>query len=239
VDAGTGFHALGNRLLREKNRRFHLIMTHAHWDHIIGFPFFQPLCRLGNRLDVYGPKLNGQFFQTVIKDLVKPPYFPIPLDDMMAVIRFHDLDETSFRIGTLRIDPVALNHPNGGLGYRFSERDRTFVFLTDNELGVSYAQGHSFEEFRNFSDGTDLLIHDAMYTPKEYSRRKGWGHSHYRDALRLAMQSDAKRLGLFHHHPDRTDDELKRILASCRRTIRNAGSSLDCFIASRRMEIRL
>jgi len=239
VDAGTGFRSLGSRLLREKNLHLHLIMTHAHWDHTIGFPFFQPLGKRSTRLDVYAPKLNGKSFQTVMKDLLKPPYFPIPLRGMKAVVRFHDLEETPFRIGSLRIDPVALNHPNGGMGYRFSERGKTFVFLTDNELGVSYPKGRSFDEFRLFSDRADLLIHDAMYTPKEYGRMKGWGHSQYRDALQLAMQAGVQRLGLFHHHPDRTDDELKAILAECRKTVRKARSGLDCFIASRGMEIRL
>jgi len=239
MDAGTGIRELGNRLLREKNRHIHLIMTHAHWDHVIGFPFFRPLTRRGTRLDIHAPRLMGTPFQTVLEDFIKPPYFPIPLSDIKAVLRFHDLDGTPFQIGSLIVDPIPLNHPNGALGYRFSERGKTFVFLTDNELGVPCQAVRSFEEPPLFLHRADLLIHDAMYTPKEYERMKGWGHSSYRDALELAIRSDVRRLGLFHHHPDRTDMELDEILADCLNVIRKAHSDLDCFVSRQGMEIHL
>jgi phosphoribosyl 1,2-cyclic phosphodiesterase len=192
-DAGTGLRSLGNALHQEKIRKLHVLFTHAHWDHLMGFPFFKPLFTSGTTLNLCGYPAGKPSFRDVIAGLMSAPYFPVQLDseDIRARLRFKDLGERPFKIGGVRIRPIFLNHPNGGLGYRLEEGGRSFVFLTDNELDFRHAGGCSFERYAAFCAGADLLIHDAEYDQKDYQFNRGWGHSLYTDAVRLAMQASS------------------------------------------------
>jgi phosphoribosyl 1,2-cyclic phosphodiesterase len=237
IDAGTGIRRLGNLLITENKNHYTMLFTHVHWDHIIGLPFFRPLFLKNTHLSIMGcPFLLPSFLET-ISPIMKTPYFPVDIESVTA-----DVDCRNFCGGTIHIDgmtitSIPLSHPNGGMGFRFEENGRSFVYLTDNELGYQHPGGMTFDDYREFTKGADVLVHDAEYTPGEYRKTKKWGHSAYTEALRLALDAGVARLGLFHHNQDRTDDALDKIVADCRKKVGNQGT--DCFAMSQDTEIIL
>lgn len=239
IDCGSGIRRLGNRLLLEKRHEFSLIMTHAHWDHISGFPFFKPLYLSNTRISVHGCAFAQNSIKSILSRTMEAPYFPVDLSSVKAGITFSDTCGVVLDIGSLHVEPINLSHPNMGFGYKFSESGRQFVFLTDNELEFQHPKGKSYDEYLAFCRGADLLIHDAEYTDEEYERTRGWGHSRYRMALRLALESGVRQFGLFHHNQDRSDGALEAILQDCRRIIAASNSTLTCFALTQDMEIRL
>ena len=134
-----------------------------------------------------------------------------------------------FEIGSVAITPIPISHPNSGAGYKFVEDGKTFVFITDNELGYIHKGGVPVESYIEFSAGADLLIHDAEYTPEEYGQTRTWGHSTYTEALDLGLKAGVKQLGLFHLNQDRTDSQVDRIVADCTRRISDQKSAMECF----------
>jgi ribonuclease BN (tRNA processing enzyme) len=158
-----------------------------------------------------------------------PPNFPVRYSDLKAKIIYEEGCPTSFTIGSVTVIPIPLSHPNNGSGYKFIENGKTFVFLTDNELGYIHKGGLHFDEYREFSREADLLIHDAEYTPEEYGTTIEWGHSAYTDVLKLAFEADVKSLGLFHINQDRTDIQMDDIVDRCRQIIDKKNNCLNCF----------
>ncbi len=144
------------------------------------------------------------------------PYFPVEFGQLQAEIVSHGVCEEAFSIGPIRITPIPLSHPNRGIGYRFKEDEKSFVFLTDNELSHRHPGGGEYGDYLRFAENADFLIHDAEYTEDQYKVTKGWGHSLYTDALQLALEAKVKQFGLFHHNQDRSDAELDRIVDGCR-----------------------
>jgi len=239
VDAGTGIRRLGNQLIREKRKKFHFIFTHAHWDHVMGFPYFRPLYFRSSELRMHRCPFQSKFVETILSKVMTPPNFPVKFTDIKAKMHFEDACPTEFDIGSIKVVPIPLSHPNSGSGYKFIEDGKTFVFLTDNELGYVHPGGGTYEEYRKFSANADLLLHDAEYTPQEYKTYIDWGHSVYTDVLKLAFESDAKKLGLFHLNQDRTDTEMDDIVAACRQSIADKGRNLECFGVKRDMTFKL
>jgi phosphoribosyl 1,2-cyclic phosphodiesterase len=237
VDAGSGIRRLGNRLLAEDRRDFTILFTHAHWDHIMGFPFFKPIYRQGTRISLFGCPFAQDSVKKIISSIMSPPNFPVNFEDITAKIAYQESCRLSFEIGPLTITPIPLSHPNQGMGYRFEEGGKSFVFLTDNELTCRHPGGMAYEDYREFARGADLLVHDAEYRPEEYGRTRTWGHSVYTDALRLALDAEVARLGLFHHNQERTDRDLEEMVEDCRRAA--AGRLLSCFAMHQDMEIMI
>ena len=235
VDAGTGIRGLGNHLMNEKSFKYHFIFTHAHWDHLIGFPFFKPLYTRDAELHMHHCPFHKTFVETMLSKLMTPPYFPIRYADLRAKIEYERACHSQFKIDSVLVVPIPISHPNGGSGYKFIENDKKFVFLTDNELGYVHPNGLPFEAYRDFCEGADLLIHDAEYTPDEYRTTIEWGHSVYTDVLRLAVQAGVKRLGLFHINQERTDPQMDVIVADCNQKLREQGSSITCFAVAKDM----
>jgi phosphoribosyl 1,2-cyclic phosphodiesterase len=229
VDAGTGIRRLGNKLEDEKCYDLNLIFTHAHWDHLMGFPFFKPLYFNGFNIRMHRSPYDSQFVETILSKVMAPPHFPVKYADITAQLSYPDTYPNDFEIGSVTIVPIALSHPNGGNGYKFIENGKSFVFLTDNELGYIHPGGLPFEDYLKFSSEADLLIHDAEYTPDEYKTFIDWGHSVYTDALDLAQKAGAKKLGLFHLNQERTDWQMDKIVEDCRKRISAKGYNLDCF----------
>ena len=170
---------------------------------------------------------------------MRPPFFPVRLEDVLANLSFHGACKKPFTIDSLSITPIPLSHPNRGLGYKFRENRSTFIFLTDNELDCQHPGGLAFLEYVDFCRNADLLVHDAEFTEIEYKKTKGWGHSTVNDALRLAMNADVKRLGLFHHNQERTDGRVDEIVEECRRIVRLKKSSLKVFAVAAGSEIEI
>jgi phosphoribosyl 1,2-cyclic phosphodiesterase len=235
IDAGSGIRRLGNRLVAEKRNDFTMLFTHAHWDHIMGFPFFKPIYRHGTRISLFGCPFAQASVREIISCIMAPPNFPVPFDNITADIRYHEACQTTFQLGGLTITPIAISHPNQGMGYRFEEDGKSFVFLTDNELTYRHPGGLAYEDYTAFAKGADLLIHDAEYRPRDYRLTRTWGHSVYTDALRLALDAGVGRLGLFHHNQERTDDAVDEMVADCRRIA--ADRPLECFALHQDMEI--
>lgn len=230
IDAGTGIRRLGNKLMAEKRRDVHFLFTHAHWDHLMGFPFFKPLYAPRSRLMMYRCPFGDQFVEGMLEGLMAAPYFPVKYSDIQARIIYADACPTDFKIGSVQIEPIRLNHPNSGSGYKLTENGRSFVFLTDNELSHPHFGGHTREEYRAFCQDAHLLIHDAEYTPEEYRATAGWGHSTYPEAIELAIDAQVKCLGLFHLNQERTDQQMDQILGQARQDIVRRKATLECVV---------
>ncbi len=228
IDAGTGIRALGNTLIRSKFEPLHLLFTHLHWDHVQGFPFFQPI--FGDyEIHIHGPVLNGISIEQNFKRIMDPPFFPFPFDALKARFVFYQISGQLFRIEDFEIMPIPLNHPGGGFGYRISENGHALVFLTDNELGYTHSEGLTPAYYAEMIRDTDILIHDAQYNRSEYAQSAGYGHSNADEALLLAKTAGVKRLGLFHHNYNRTDRQIDEMVKEFGKQLRDAGSELDCF----------
>ncbi len=229
VDAGTGIRRLGNKLMEESLFKYHFIFTHAHWDHLMGFPFFKPIFLEETEIRVYRCPFPGKYVEKIVTKVMTPPNFPIRYSDLKAKIQYHDGCPDQFEIGSVIVVPIRLSHPNGACGYKFIEDDKKFVFLTDNELGLIHPGGLAFDDYLDFSSGADLLFHDAEYTPEEYETKKEWGHSSYADAIDLAAKAGVRKLGLFHLNQERTDPEMDKIVETCRQIIADKGYNFECF----------
>lgn len=237
IDAGSGIRRLGNRLVAEKRSQYTMIFTHAHWDHIMGFPFFKPIYRSGTRISLFGCPFAQTSIRKMISHIMAPPNFPVGFEEIRASIQYHRKCRETLQFGGLNVTSIPISHPNQGLGYRLEEDGKSFVFLTDNELTYRHPGGMAYEDYRAFANGADLLIHDAEYRPQDYRMTRTWGHSVYTDAVRLALDAGVRRLGLYHHNQERTDDALEEMVAKCRRM--SAGQPLDCFAVHQDMEIVL
>jgi phosphoribosyl 1,2-cyclic phosphodiesterase len=239
IDAGSGIRQLGNALVRENRSEVSIIFTHAHWDHLLGFPFFKPLYRPGVRIEAFGCPFAQDSIRGMLSATMSRPNFPVDLAEVKAQIDYHGYCDRTFMIGPVTITPILLSHPNQGIGYRFVEDERSFVFLTDNELTFVHPGGLTFQDYVQFSAGADLLVHDAEFTAAEYERTRTWGHSVYGDALRLGMEAGVATLGLFHHNQDRVDAEVDAILEDCRRLLAKADLGMKCIAVAEGMEIVL
>ncbi len=245
IDAGSGIRKLGKKIIREKMiTDFTLLFTHAHWDHLAGFPFFIPAYSPDFSIAICGGDTAQLSVIHYLKHEMTPPYFPIDFSMLKAkfITGCHcnngDCDKNL--TGTNRAfacESIPLNHPDGGYGFKFTGKNGSFVFLTDNEIRYAHKGGRDRKDYVHFCKDASLLFHDAQYLETEYKMTRGWGHSTYQDALDLAIDADVKRLGLFHHDPDRTDNEIDRQVDWCREYISNKGSSLECFACAEGMNL--
>lgn len=237
IDAGSGVRRLGNRLVAEERRDCTIIFTHAHWDHIMGFPFFKPIYLSETRIGLFGCPFAQASVKEMISRIMAPPNFPVRFEEINAAISYQETCQDTFTLGGLSITPIAISHPDQGTGYRFEEAGKSFVFLTDNELSYRHPGGMAYADYCSFAEGADLLIHDAEYRPEDYLLTRAWGHSVYTDAVQLALDAGVARLGLFHHNQERTDQDLDEMVEESRRIA--AGRPLRCFAVGQDMEIAL
>lgn len=256
LDCGTGAHGLGQALLAsgEHPIRGHLLITHTHWDHIQGFPFFAPLFIPGNEWDIYAPGGLGGRLEETLAGQMEYAYFPITLAQLGATVRYHDLVEGALNLGSLRVTARYLNHPALTLGYRLEGGGVTLVYATDHEPHAGYQpetrsptgtisqvltvhqedRGHI-----EFLAEADLVIHDSQYTAAEYQNRITWGHSPIEYAVDIALAAQAKRLALFHHDPWREDEALDHLVEVCRQRISARDGVLEVFAAAEGQVIEL
>ncbi len=241
IDAGSGIRKLGLELISRGAKKINLIFTHSHWDHILGFPFFKPIYRKDIEINVYGCPFAQQSVKNMISGTMAPPRFPVKFEDISAKINYFGSCDKMFSIGPLTVIPISLSHPNMGIGYRFSEGKKVFVFLTDNELGFRHPGGMLPEDYKNFAAAADLLVHDAEYRNDEYASVKGWGHSTFQQAFQLAASAGVKSLGMFHHNQERADAGVDAMLAECRAlaTGSASGSKINIFAAAEGQEVEL
>ena len=232
VDAGTGIRRFGNKLAEENLENIHFIFTHAHWDHLMGFPFFKPLYFKHSRLQMHGCPFHSQFVESILSTIMAPPNFPVKYGDIKARMNYEKACPQVFEIGSVAVTPIPISHPNGGSGYKFVEDGKTFVFLTDNELGYIHPGGRQFKDYVKFAAG-------AEYTPQEYRTFIEWGHSVYTDVLRLAREAGVKKLGLFHINQERTDDQMDEMVDTCRQHIAAQSLNIECVGVATDMTFKL
>jgi phosphoribosyl 1,2-cyclic phosphodiesterase/DNA-binding response OmpR family regulator len=239
IDCGTGAHSLGQKLTSggAKGLRGHILISHTHWDHIQGIPFFCPLLAPGNEWDIYGPKDLGQSLRETLAGQMQYTYFPVTLDQCRAKIRYHDLVEGTFDIDDIKVSTHYLNHPALTLGYRLEADGVAVVYACDHEpysrmvaTGDADITGQDLRH-AEFVNGADLLIHDAQYTAEEYPAKVGWGHSSVEYVVNLGRFAQVKKVALTHHDPLRDDDAIDRLVADVRTKLWQDSSSLDVFAA--------
>lgn len=241
IDAGTGIRSLGEKLTKENEKvEIHLLITHIHWDHILGFPFFAPIYVPSTEilLDGYPSCVKG--LRYTFDNKMGDGFFPIKFDDLRAkIVYMEKLSYGKLEIEDIVIDRTPLHHPQGGFGFRFREGSKTLCFITDNELRIDAPSGRAPKDYVKFCKDADILIHDAQYTPEEIDMRKGWGHSEYRSTFDLAYRAGVKKLVLFHHDPTRTDPEVKAMKVLCEDLAEKKNSSIIIEAAKENSELEL
>jgi phosphoribosyl 1,2-cyclic phosphodiesterase len=216
-DCGTGFRVLGQELKREFGEKpfaAHVFVSHFHWDHIQGMPFFRPLYENPKSRFSFHSSGRTRGIQQVMAEQMASPYFPVDLGMMRAKRDFCNIENGCIDMEDgIKIKTAWLNHPQGCLGFRVETKEGVLVYATDNEPGdAEFDKG-----VRKLAEGADILIYDAQYLPEEYAaRRKGWGHSHWREAVNVVMESGAKELILYHHDPDHTDAIVDKVVTDAR-----------------------
>ena len=265
IDAGTGIRALGNHLVQNDLPKgpikTEIFITHTHWDHIIGFPFFQPIYIEGTKLKVYGPiTFEEDTIENIMGDLLRYRYFPVLHGELTADIDYFQLGECEMDLGDgISLKTKYLNHPLLCLGYRFEFKGKVLctafdtepfrnVFSTDpnapdydpvaSEKGEEAVREEN-QKLLDFFHGADILIHDCQYTKKEYFASKiGWGHSYFEHAINSALEAGVKKIVLFHYDPPRTDQELFALEKRCHEYMEKQ-SALEIVVAREGMEILL
>ncbi len=222
LDAGTGLRQLGNQFLIEDVTAADILLTHTHWDHISGFPFFAPGFQPGRRFRIMSGHLApGESARDVFAGQMAQPTFPVPLEAMRAKLEFEDFQAgDQFHLATdVKVITAALNHPNGATGYRIEHAGKALCYVTDTE----HVAGKPDQRILGLIEGADLVIYDSTYTDEEFEDHIGWGHSTWQEAVRLCRAADAKELMIFHHDPNHEDDFMQRVEEQAREQWEHAG----------------
>ncbi len=245
LDAGTGIRNLGRHLQSRAGPdgvHADILVSHAHWDHIQGLPYFAPFFKAGNVLKVRGPKQGDVGMEAILKSLMQPVVVPVPLEALAATLEVHHVDGEPIQARGCEITSMRVRHPSVTLGYRLRMSDgHSLVYVPDDELSGGHydAPADWRKKFVAFIGGADLLIHDSTYTPEEYPRYTGWGHSTYQESVELALEAGVKRLALFHHEPDHGDAFLDEVVDKAREQVARAKGRLEVEAAAEGSQITL
>lgn len=249
LDAGSGLRALGNSLLKRGGKiQASILISHMHWDHIQGIPFFPPAFIPGNSFVFYGAQEPDTGLGDIIAHQMDPTYFPIQMSDMASKLEFINLNEGKHYINGQLVETIYVNHPGYAFGYKIHFKDKSIVYISDNEPFAIPAQAEGKDsvigedgnqKLVEFIRGADLLIHDAQYTPEEYTSHKTWGHSPYTYTVDIALKASVGQLVLFHHDPLHDDDMIDEILAKAEDIIKENGAILPVSAAREGNEIKL
>ena len=215
-DLGTGLRYFGSSQPTDGTFRGTCLLSHLHWDHTQGLPFFVPILRSGAELDVYAPiQEDGRPVWRAMKAFMQPPHFPISLEHLPGTLRFHDIGDDDFQVGSAQIKARLVPHVGNTLGYRVTHSGRSVAYLSDHQQPYDGSFGLA-DGARELIEGADVLIHDAQYTRDEFAHKFNWGHCTVDYALWVAMECKVKTLALFHHDPTRTDDAVDELTRCAR-----------------------
>ena len=247
LDCGTGAHGLGKALTGsgQDAQGGHLLISHTHWDHIQGFPFFSPLRLPSSEWDVYGPRGVGSSLRETLAGQMNYTYFPVDLSGLDASVRYHELVEGAFELGDVRVEARYLNHPAVTLGYRLEADGVVVVYATDHEPhSRPLALGERVSDLTReddahavFLEGADLVIHDTQYTAEEYPDYVGWGHSTVEYVVDRTRDKGIRRVALFHHDPMRDDEGVDRLVGVARDRLAGAAERMEVFGAAEGMTL--
>lgn len=210
LDAGTGIRELGNAYMKTGPRRATILLTHTHWDHINGFPFFKPAFLDTHHFQIFAGHLSStENIRSVLAGQMVRPMFPVPLETMRGDLVFEDFEAgDSFTLdGGIKVKTAQLNHPDHATGYRLEYGGKAICYVTDTEHVI----GEPDQRILDLIQGADLVIYDSTYTDDEFPSKLGWGHSTWQEGMRLCRAAEAKKLAIFHHDPDHDDDFMSRI----------------------------
>ena len=210
LDAGTGIRGLGQTFLKDDVSQVHILLTHTHWDHINGFPFFVPAYDPRRSVHIMAGHLRGSDgIQNVLAAQMDNPMFPVPLSAMQAKMRFEDFEAVDqFDIyDDVHVRTAPLNHPNGATGYRIEHAGHAICYVSDTE----HVPGKMDQNILNLIEGADMVIYDSTYTEEEFPSKIGWGHSTWNEGVRLCREAGAKSMAIFHHDPEHEDDFMDEL----------------------------
>jgi phosphoribosyl 1,2-cyclic phosphodiesterase len=267
IDGGTGIRRLGKEMMRAEfesgKGQAHILVSHTHWDHIQGLPFFSPFYREGNRLFVYARQRDDQNLRSVFASQADAPFFPVSFDRTRASVSFRELhDGASFEIEDFSVSTARLNHPHTATAYAVTADGAKVAYISDTApftdilFGQEFLSGPSSRNAKlsrgdkaklnamasavaRLCDDADLVIYDTMYTPDEYRQLPHFGHSRPSDAIAVCAKAGCKTLALFHHAPDRSDAEVDTVLADARVQAKEAAKTLEVVAAFEGMDLML
>lgn len=233
-DAGTGIKELSNYLLKENKLPMNakMFITHPHYDHINGIPFFVPLYLKGNEFDIYGTNHGDITIKKLLSDQMDNIYFPVTMNEFAAKLSFHNVNaEENFFIDDLNIRTILLNHPGRCIGYSVRYENKLFCYITDNELFLKSSPHYNqfeVDKLIEFIKDADILIMDTTYTDEEYEKKVGWGHTSVTRAVEVASAAHVKLLCLYHHDPDQFDKDINQKLQFAKQLLKKLGSKTRC-----------
>ena len=210
LDAGTGLRTLGNERMAQNIRHSTILLSHLHWDHIAGLPFFTPVYVPGHRVEIASGPNGVMPLDQAMREVFRAPFFPVGYDDLGGTVTTRELKANdTFTIGDITITMAKLNHPDPVYGFRLEHAGQSIVYATDTEHFSCVDP-----TLQKLASGADILIYDSQYTPEEYPSKVGWGHSTWRAGVELARAAAVPQLVMFHHDPGRTDAQLAAIEAT-------------------------
>ncbi len=232
-DAGSGIREVGDHLMKSGKTRTEgkIFISHPHWDHINALPFFAPLYVPGNDYEILGPSHGSMGIGDLVSAQMDGAYFPITVREFGARVTFRDLREGAYDVAGVKVKTMLLSHPGYCLGYRVEYGERSFCYITDNELFLPDSENHSpeyLEQLADFVRGTDMLVTDTTYTDAEYQSKVGWGHSCLSQVVELACLAEVKELCLYHHDPSQDDADIDEKLRVATEMITDRGSKVRC-----------
>jgi phosphoribosyl 1,2-cyclic phosphodiesterase len=238
LDAGTGLRELGKALVREgRASPVHLFLSHTHWDHVMGLPFFAPLYDRSNHLLVYplANEAQERFQRNIFDDI----HFPVSVNDIPSKVEFARPEGDAWQVGSAKVRRIQLNHPGGAQGFRIDDEDgSSMAYLTDNEMSAARPVV-TVDDLARFSDGVNLLIHDSQYVPSDMPHKRGFGHSLVGDVLELGQYAKPKDLVLFHHDPDRSDEALDQIGLGAKQWLAEHAKNVGLLVAHEGLAVDL
>ena len=226
LDSGTGIRLLGKRLLSDASP-IHILLSHNHWDHIQGFPFFAPIYQKDRPIYVT-PGETDELRPEAFLEQMSGSFFPVPREAIQAKLSLHQPSQNSWSISTAKITRLKMNHPGGGSCYCIEDSGVKIAYVTDNELYPPYAKNTDFLDFVNFVKHADLLIHDAQYVIEDMPAKSGWGHSVAEEAIKLALAANVKTLALYSHDPERNDAMVDELVEHANEIIAIGGGTTSC-----------
>ncbi len=240
LDAGTGIRNLGSAIISKPDLEIFVIVTHSHWDHIQGFPFFTPIYQPNRPVHMFPTLHKKNVVLASLIDQMDGAHFPITPDQVPSNFNFVTENPLEFlESNGFHLEMVPMNHPGKAFGYKITIDDKIICYFTDNEIDPPYEKSIELNELTNQCRNADILIHDAQYTEDDMPLKHGWGHSLISQVTELGKSAEVKNLVYYHHDPERTDDLLDKELEKAAKTLKENGSSVQPYFAYEGLKLTL